>query len=395
MKPSSTRARDPSVSSPRKRAMPLAGSSMGRRATKRAMVSLVGHEHRPPAHLGVAVDELDVGGAVQREAGIPPQVVGLARIGHHRQPELALAEVHLQPGEPRGAIGSQRAEDAVERGGESGVDRARQRRCLAFEGGPRGHGGQSRRRREHNGSRGAPATARRSLRGARGRARRDPRGDRGRVPGAGQGAPPRHASGRRRRRRPVRPRRCRLPGAVRSGRAGPLRRVAASRRSGRPPLAAPPTARPGGRARSRRRSRSASVARTPAGAWGAARRCSCSGWSSAPSCSRCNATTPICARNGVEATAVVVPVNGERRLEFETRDGTVVRASESVKTGEEQPALGHRGAPPLRPRRSHHDRHRREPHRSRRHPLDRGGEAGARRCRAGRVRCAAAATRLS
>lgn len=46
--------------------------------------------------------------------------------------------------------------------------------------------------------------------------------------------------------------------------------------------------------------------------------------------------------NGVEATAVVVPVNGERRLEFETRDGTVVRASESVKTGEEQPALGTR-----------------------------------------------------
>jgi hypothetical protein len=46
--------------------------------------------------------------------------------------------------------------------------------------------------------------------------------------------------------------------------------------------------------------------------------------------------------NGVGATAVVVPVNGERRLEFETRDGTVVRASESVKTGEEQPALGSR-----------------------------------------------------
>ena len=49
--------------------------------------------------------------------------------------------------------------------------------------------------------------------------------------------------------------------------------------------------------------------------------------------------------NGVEATAVVVPVDGERRLEFETRDGTVVRASESVKTGEEQPAARHPGAP--------------------------------------------------
>ncbi len=44
--------------------------------------------------------------------------------------------------------------------------------------------------------------------------------------------------------------------------------------------------------------------------------------------------------HGVATTAVVVPVNGERRLEFETRNGTVVRASESVKTGEEQPALG-------------------------------------------------------
>jgi hypothetical protein len=46
--------------------------------------------------------------------------------------------------------------------------------------------------------------------------------------------------------------------------------------------------------------------------------------------------------NGVATTAVVVPVNGERRLEFETRDGTVVRARESVKTGEEQPRLGTR-----------------------------------------------------
>jgi hypothetical protein len=44
--------------------------------------------------------------------------------------------------------------------------------------------------------------------------------------------------------------------------------------------------------------------------------------------------------NGIAITAVVVPVNGERRLEFETRDGTVVRARESVKTGEEQPRLG-------------------------------------------------------
>jgi hypothetical protein len=44
--------------------------------------------------------------------------------------------------------------------------------------------------------------------------------------------------------------------------------------------------------------------------------------------------------NGVATTAVVVSINGERRLEFETRDGAVVRATESVKTGEEQPALG-------------------------------------------------------
>jgi len=46
--------------------------------------------------------------------------------------------------------------------------------------------------------------------------------------------------------------------------------------------------------------------------------------------------------HGVAVTAVVVPVDGERRLEFETRGGTVVRASESVKTGEEQPAVGTR-----------------------------------------------------
>ena len=46
--------------------------------------------------------------------------------------------------------------------------------------------------------------------------------------------------------------------------------------------------------------------------------------------------------HGVATTAVVVPVDGERRLEFETRAGTVVRAVESVKTGEEQPALGTR-----------------------------------------------------
>jgi hypothetical protein len=44
--------------------------------------------------------------------------------------------------------------------------------------------------------------------------------------------------------------------------------------------------------------------------------------------------------NGIATTAVVVPVDGEQRLEFETRDGTVVRATESVKTGEEQPAFG-------------------------------------------------------
>jgi hypothetical protein len=46
--------------------------------------------------------------------------------------------------------------------------------------------------------------------------------------------------------------------------------------------------------------------------------------------------------NGVATVAVVVPVGGERRLEFTTGDGTVVRAAESVKTGEEQPRLGTR-----------------------------------------------------
>ena len=48
--------------------------------------------------------------------------------------------------------------------------------------------------------------------------------------------------------------------------------------------------------------------------------------------------------HGVATTAVVIPVNGngDRRLEFETRDGTVIRATESVKTGEEAPAIGSR-----------------------------------------------------
>jgi hypothetical protein len=46
--------------------------------------------------------------------------------------------------------------------------------------------------------------------------------------------------------------------------------------------------------------------------------------------------------NGVAATAVVIQVNGERRLEFETTGGRVVRATESVKTGEEQPPVGSR-----------------------------------------------------
>jgi hypothetical protein len=47
--------------------------------------------------------------------------------------------------------------------------------------------------------------------------------------------------------------------------------------------------------------------------------------------------------NGIATTAVVVPVRGgERRVEFETPDGTRVLAKESVKTGEEAPAIGSR-----------------------------------------------------
>jgi hypothetical protein len=46
--------------------------------------------------------------------------------------------------------------------------------------------------------------------------------------------------------------------------------------------------------------------------------------------------------NGVAARALVVSVDGERRLEFETTNGRLVRAAESVKTGEEQPAVGSR-----------------------------------------------------
>ncbi len=44
--------------------------------------------------------------------------------------------------------------------------------------------------------------------------------------------------------------------------------------------------------------------------------------------------------NGVAAVATVVSVNGERHLEFQTAGGRVIRATESVKTGEEQPAPG-------------------------------------------------------
>jgi hypothetical protein len=43
---------------------------------------------------------------------------------------------------------------------------------------------------------------------------------------------------------------------------------------------------------------------------------------------------------GVAATATVVEVAGERRLEFTTRAGRTVRASEQTKSGEQQPALG-------------------------------------------------------
>jgi len=43
---------------------------------------------------------------------------------------------------------------------------------------------------------------------------------------------------------------------------------------------------------------------------------------------------------GVAATATVVDVNGERRLEFATRDGRTIRAVERTKSGEQQPGLG-------------------------------------------------------
>jgi hypothetical protein len=44
--------------------------------------------------------------------------------------------------------------------------------------------------------------------------------------------------------------------------------------------------------------------------------------------------------HGVAATATVVDVGSDRKLEFRTRDGRVVRTSESVTTGEEQPPVG-------------------------------------------------------
>lgn len=49
-------------------------------------------------------------------------------------------------------------------------------------------------------------------------------------------------------------------------------------------------------------------------------------------------------RRGVAAVATVVDVGGERRLEFTTRAGRVVRAVEPVKSGTEQPPVGARVA---------------------------------------------------
>jgi len=54
--------------------------------------------------------------------------------------------------------------------------------------------------------------------------------------------------------------------------------------------------------------------------------------------------------SGVAAAATVVEVGGARRLEFTTHDGRTIRATEQVKTGEEQPAVGSRVA-------IHYDRH--------------------------------------
>lgn len=47
---------------------------------------------------------------------------------------------------------------------------------------------------------------------------------------------------------------------------------------------------------------------------------------------------------GVAAVATVVDMGGERRLQFTTRDGRVVRAVEETKSGVEQPAVGTRVA---------------------------------------------------
>jgi DnaJ domain/Protein of unknown function (DUF3592) len=46
--------------------------------------------------------------------------------------------------------------------------------------------------------------------------------------------------------------------------------------------------------------------------------------------------------HGVATVATVIELYGERQLEFETASGRVVRATESVKTGEEAPAVGSR-----------------------------------------------------
>ena len=85
----------------------------------------VGHRDGAAVDLGVAFDQLGLRRRVQREAWIPAQVVGLAGVGHHRQPELTVGEVGLQPAQPRRAVAPERGEDRVDVRSDPRLDRRR------------------------------------------------------------------------------------------------------------------------------------------------------------------------------------------------------------------------------------------------------------------------------
>src|SRR5438874_6444340 len=76
---------------------------------------LVGDLLGPTGELGVAIRHLGVdGGAVQRQSLVALEVLRLARVGHHAEPELTIAERGLLTADPRRAIGAQGGQRLVD-----------------------------------------------------------------------------------------------------------------------------------------------------------------------------------------------------------------------------------------------------------------------------------------